>query len=156
MKGLHVTAAKNPTKAASEIEEFFRQQEQRTARGWRPEPGTTMRGTVIGLEMRTTDFGDCPVVVYTVAGMFKKDGTPVPHEPTVALYAFHQVLRERLVELKTDIGSDQYVSYLGEIEKNEIDPKTEEKKKYHMYDADNAENVGKAVSGRQEGFTFGS
>jgi hypothetical protein len=155
MKGLHVTAAKNPTKTASEIEAYFERMEQRTAQGWRPEPGTTLDGTVIGLRMGSSEYGDYPIVVYSVNNMFNATGEAVPaHRPTVALHCFHQVLRERMAELKTDLGSRQYVTYLGQLESNSRKDKDGEPVKYHHYDA---ENYGETeTTGQQEGFTFGS
>jgi hypothetical protein len=158
MKGQHVTAAKTPAsnakKDVDEIEAYFERMEQRTAQGWRPEPGTTMDGTVIGLRMGSSEYGDYPIVVYKVNKMFRADGTIVPSRPTVALHIFHQVLRERMAELKTDIDTRQYVTYIGQVESNSRKDKDGDPVKYHHYDA---ENYGETeTTGRQEGFTFGS
>jgi len=158
MKGQHVVAktpADKTVKNVSEIEAYFERMEQRTAQGWRPEPGTTLDGTVIGLRMGSSEYGDYPIVVYKVNNMFKRDGTVViDAASTVALHAFHQVLRERMAELKTDIDSRHYVTYLGQVESNTRKDKDGEPVKYHHYDAENyGEND---ITGRQEGFTFGS
>lgn len=161
-----MTAAKNPAKDTtndvSEIEAYFERQALRTAKGWRPEPGTTLKGVVVGLSIGHTEFktvenpdGEVPVVTYKVLDMFKQDGSKIDHASTIALWCFHKVLRERMQEIGTDMGSVQYVTYVGPVQHNSAkDPKTGEPAVYHMYDA---ENVGDTqVTGKQEGFTFGS
>ncbi len=155
-------AGKTTANDISEIEAYFERMAQRTAKGWRPEAGTTLKGEVIGLRIGQSDFptadnpnGDVPVIVYKVLDMFKRDGTKVDFAETTSLWCFHKVLRERMAELKTEIGSVQYVTYIGPVEHNTAKaPKTGEPAVYHMYDA---ENVGEVVEvGKQEGFTFGS
>lgn len=157
-----MTAAKNPaskttdydpSKDANEIEAYFERQAQRTAQGWRPNAGTTLKGEVIGLRMGSSEYGDYPIVVYKVLDMFRRDGSKVDHADTVSLHVFHQVLRERMMELKTDIGSQHFISYLGQVESNSRNDKDGAPVQYHHYDA---ENVGDEVAGKQEGFTFGS
>lgn len=76
-----------------------------TAPGWRPEnAGDKLeKVTVIGLRMHhDEEYGNSPVIVYR-----QQDGS------FIAVYAFHTVLRERLAELNTQIGSVQTLVYLG-------------------------------------------
>ncbi len=147
-----MATAKTPADSVNELEEYFERQEQRTAQGWRPEPDTTMKGEVIGLRLGSSEYGDYPIVVYKVLGMFDRAGKPLPHRNTVSLHVFHQVLRERMAELKTEIGTQQFITYLGQVESNSRKDKDGEPVKYHHYDA---ENVGETeTAGKQEGFAW--
>ena len=93
------------SKDAADIEAYFERKAVRMAEAWMPAPGTTFRGLVIGLRMggQNSPYGLYPVVVY-------KD---LADNSTKAVHAFHQTLRDKLAELKTDIGSIQWISYEG-------------------------------------------
>jgi len=135
------------SKAAQELEdEFARYQEDMKlakAPAWMPTPGTTVRAHVIAMSMRTTEYGTVPVLTYETPG-----------GEVFTVWAFHSVLRERLAELKTDIGSDQYLTYVGtQTSKKRVDSEGKPQK-YHDYYADNVENVGKSAGGKEAGFTF--
>jgi|SRR3954464_9009181 len=135
------------SKAAQAIEDdmiaYENRMKLRKAKAWMPEPGTTIRATVIGMAMREGDYGPYPVITYK-----KADGD------IVAVHVFHQVLKGQLSDLKTDIGVEQYITYLGKTEKNkptEAEIK-DNRTTYHDYDV---ENVGQdTVSGVAEGFTL--
>lgn len=132
------------SKEAKELEEYFERMNTRTAPGWRPTPGTTERASVIGLAMRVDGgYDPYPVITYKRA-----DGS------TFAVHAFHKVLRDRLAELKTDIGSDQYVTYIGPRPHNTIKNEDGTPKSYHMYDAENVGDAKDTVNGKEEGFHF--
>jgi hypothetical protein len=137
------------SKEAQELEDYFERMNVRTAPGWRPDPGTTERATVIGLALREGEYGKTPEErIYPVITYKRKDGS------TFAVHAFHQVLRERLAELKTDIGVEQYITYIGpKMGPDEKDPSKEEVK-YHMYDAENVGDETTAQVGKEEGFHF--
>lgn len=114
----------------------------RNAPPWMPEPGTTVRGKVIGLTVAESDYGPYPRVIYrnTVTG------------EVFAVHAFHSVLRDRLVELKTEVGIEQYLSYDGKRKHNKnVDPKTGEPLEYHMYDV---ENVGQEETSKSDSFSW--
>lgn len=129
---------------AQELEAYFERMNQRTAPGWRPTPGTTERATVIGLAMREDGgYEDYPVITYKRA-----DGS------TFAVHAFHKVLRDRLAELKTDIGSDQYVTYIGARPHNTIKNEDGTPKLYHMYDAENVGDEKTTQVGKADDFHF--
>jgi hypothetical protein len=137
------------SKEAQEMEDYFERMNVRTAPGWRPEPGVTERATVIGLALREGTYGKTvedrtyPVITYK-----RKDGS------TFAVHAFHQVLRDRLAELQTDIGKEQYITYIGpKMGPAEDDPNKMEVK-YHMYDAENVGDETTAQVGKEEGFHF--
>jgi hypothetical protein len=155
-------AGKSTANDVSEIEAYFERQAERTAKGWKPEAGTTVRGKVIGLRLGQSDYptaenptGEYPIVIYRVLDMFKRDGSKVPFTDTIALHIFHKVLRDRMKELGTEIDTEQFVTYIGPVEHNTAkDPKTGEPAVYHMYDAENVGDV--QLTGKQEGFTFGS
>ncbi len=128
-------------------EEYLKRQALRNAPAWMPEPGTTVRAKCIGLRMGDSDYGRYPIVVYSIRTDDGKDTGDI-----MAVHAFHSVLANRLAELKTDVGSDQWLSYLGTRQhRTEVDKKTGEPKEYHMYDV---ENFGEKVTVKEEGFTF--
>lgn len=145
-------AAKNESNlstSAKELEEYFERMNQRTAPGWRPDPGTTERATVVGLAMREGAYGKTPEErIYPVITYKRADGS------MFAVHAFHHVLRERLAELKTDIGTEQYITYVGP--KMGINEETKQSEiKYHIYDAENVGDVSNDTTvGKQEGFAF--
>lgn len=137
------------SKQAQELEDYYERMNVRMAPGWRPAPGTTERATVIGLALREGTYGKTaedrtyPVITYKRADA-----------STFAVHAFHQVLRERLAELKTDVGVEQYITYVGpKMGPAEDDPSKEEVK-YHMYDAENVGDETTAQVGKEEGFHF--
>lgn len=134
------------SKDAQELEAYFARKNTRMAEAWRPEPGTTFRGEVIGLRMAGQEpplgYGLYPVVVYRDL----KDNS------TKAVHAFHQTLRDKLAELKTEIGKVQWITYEGVRVTNatkDKDPK--DQIRYHLYDV---ENDGEESAAVQEGFTF--
>lgn len=75
-----------------------------TAPGWRPEAGDKLEKVeVVRLSLgEDSGYGQYPIVTY-----LKDDGT------YVRVHAFHTLLRERLAELKTTIGSVQNLQYIG-------------------------------------------
>lgn len=128
------------TNAVTELEEYFARMQQAKAPAWRPDPGTTIVGEVIGLSMRTGDYGPYPVITYEVDGGL-----------VINIHAFHTMLRERLAELQTDIGVKQIITYNGMREKNKPNAKGEVES-YHDY---YIENYGEAETvGKSDDFTF--
>lgn len=115
-----------------------------TAPGWRPKVSEEKRienATVIGLRMHIDpEFGNSPVVIYR-----KQDGG------YIAVYAFHTVLRERLAELKTEVGSVQNLVYLGTQESNTRKDSNGDPQKYESY---YVENVGDEMQLVSEDFKF--
>lgn len=114
----------------------------RKAAAWMPEEGATVRATVIGLEMRGSDFGEYPCVIYR-----KNDGE------VFAVHAFHTILRERLAELKTKIGVEQYITYEGQKTSRKRVDSNGNPQIYHDYDV---ENVGSesSLEGVDANFAF--
>lgn len=147
------------SKVAQAIEdEFAAYQERknfRQAPAWMPEPGTTIKAEVIGLKMGSGDYGPYPIVVYKV--LVSPDGRSAL-ESTVSVHAFHTLLREKLAELHTEIGSVQWITYDGKVETNAskkaraADPNAE-KKEYHLYDVENDGQV-EDVTGKDVDFKF--
>jgi hypothetical protein len=115
-----------------------------TAKGWVPsESGeTTLENVeVVGLRMHTDpEFGSSPVVIYR-----KDDGE------YVAVYAFHTVLRERLAELGTTIGSRHTLRYLGSQTSNK---RVDSEGKPQRYESYYVENAGAEVTAVSEDFKF--
>lgn len=109
----------------NELEDYFKRMEQAKAPAWRPDPGTTVVAEVIGLSMREGDYGPYPCVTY------KMEGGAV-----LNVHAFHTMLRERLAELKTDIGVMQVITYAGLRDKTKPNAKGETEQ-YHDYYVEN-------------------
>lgn len=126
-----------------ELEDYFARRELAKAPAWRPEPKTTVVGTVIALTMRDSGYGLYPVVSYK-----GDDGT------VFAVHAFHTLLRQMLAELKTEIGSKQIITYEGKRQKT--NPTEEEIKKgldsYHDYYVENWS--GPSQDDKAENFTW--
>lgn len=133
--------------AAAELEAYRARKDTRMASAWMPTPGTTFKGEVIGLRMGGSleeegGYGFYPVIVY-------KDLTD---QSVKAVHAFHAVLRQKLADLKTAIGSVQYVTYEGERVTNATTALPAEKQvRYHLYDV---ENFGEETPAVEENFTF--
>lgn len=140
-----MAAKQTLSKDAADIESYFERKAVRMAEAWMPAPGATFRGQVIGLRMggQNSPYGLYPIVVY-------KD---LADNSVKAVHAFHQTLRDKLAELKTDIGSIQWISYEGVRETNESKKRNddENRTRYHLYDV---ENDGADAVAKEENFTF--
>lgn len=147
------TAKTNPAVPADldkALAEYKERMAQATAPAWMPEPETTVMGTVIGLRMggqpEPIGYGYYPVVTYKL-----------PDGSIVAVHAFHSLLRERLAELKTEIGKVQMLTYLGQQASRQRTKKDADGKdipvEYHLY---YVENYGEesANQGVDENFKF--
>jgi hypothetical protein len=86
-------------------------------------------------------YGIYPVVVYK----------NLADNSTIAVHAFHSVLREKHKELGTDIGTVQYVTYNGTREHNTAKDKDGKPVEYHLYDV---ENYGSETVAKEENFAF--
>jgi len=149
-----VATAKNnpaiPVDLDAALADYKERMAQATAPAWMPEPDTTVMGTVIGLRMGGTPepvgYGFYPVVTYKL-----------PDGSVVAVHAFHSLLRERLAELKTEIGKVQMITYLGQKSSRTRTKKGEDGKdipvEYHLY---YVENYGEKSANRgvDEDFKF--
>lgn len=121
---------KTPEQIAADVEKleafFERKNRLANAPALRMEPGQRAKGPIIGIASRTSDYGTYPVVTIEVNG-----------QPTT-LHAFHQIVQERLKELKPQKGDILFVEYAGEREK--LNPTEDEIKRgrttYHMYNLD--------------------
>lgn len=148
-------AKKSTADNVSDIEAYFERKNVRQAPAWMPEPGSSMKGEVIGLKMGESDYGPYPIIVYRV---ILSTDTNLSAGSIVAVHAFHTIMRESLKEKKTAIGSVQWITYEGERETNEskkarkLDPKLEQKN-YHLYDVEN-EGEETVAEGVDANFTF--
>jgi hypothetical protein len=131
------------TNGAFDVEEYYKRMEIAKAPAWLPESGAVMMGEVIGLSMRESGYGPYPCVTYR-----KLDDQAV-----VNVHAFHTMLRQRLAELKTDIGSRHVITYTGLREKSQPNPKGE-KETYHDYYVEDMNVVVEQAAAKPEGFTF--
>lgn len=120
---------------AQRIEEFFARRESRSADAWIPSEGDWFIGTVTEIDTRTSDYGDYERYVYKI--IKSSSG----HEPgkLLAVHVFHQLLKERLSDLDTQVGSTQIVSYVGHRTKRNPTPEqiSQGRDKYHDYYVEN-------------------
>lgn len=126
----------------TELEAFFARQELMTAPAWRPEPGETVIGEVVGLRMGAdAGYGAYPVIVVrTETG-------------TVSIHAFHTLLRDGLREIGVKLGMRLAVTYKGVLEKNkQTDPENPDS--YHMYFVADLEKLAAGTPAIEEGFTI--
>lgn len=113
-------------KSIAEIEAHFaRQAERANAPAIRLEEGEMVAGTIEQISVRTSDYGTYPVLV-----LKRNDNSEL-----VTLHAFHQIIQDRLKELKPQKGDMLFVSYAGKRQKN--NPTEDEIAKgrdtYHLY-----------------------
>lgn len=146
-------AKKYETDSAAEIEAYFERLSLRQAPAWRPEPNTTIKAVVIdrqmgGIPQDQGGFGRYPIVTYRV--MISPD-SKTEIGTNVAVHCFHTTLRERLAELKTDNGSVQWLTYVGERISNTRKDSAGNPQKYYLYDV---ENDGQVAGKADEEFTF--
>jgi hypothetical protein len=109
----------------AEIEAHFqRKAELANAPAIRMQPGQTVSGVIQQVVARDSDHG-----VYPVITMEMINGT------LGTFHAFHQIVQERLKELKPKKGDRLFIMYAGERKKN--NPTEDEIKKgrdtYHLY-----------------------
>jgi hypothetical protein len=133
------------SKAAQSIEAelaaYQDRMEKAKAPAWRPEPNTTIVAEVTGRSMRTSDYGPYPVITY----LNKQTGE------ILNVHAFHQLLRDRLKELGTNIGDVHVITYIGSRVTN--DTKNAEPDKQRSYHDYYVEPFGQ-VNQTEENFTF--
>jgi hypothetical protein len=73
---------------------------------WRPEPGQSLTGTLVEIEMRPSDFGaDYPVVT-----LLDADGNEF------VFHAFHTTARTELAKLRPEPGDQIGIRYRGKVE----------------------------------------
>lgn len=77
------------------------------APGWRPEPGSMVKGEVISVDMAENQYGPYPVVTVQ-----QEDGEKI------ALHAFHTVFRNALERARPMPGARIAVRYVGEVTKD--------------------------------------
>jgi hypothetical protein len=90
------------------------------APGWRPEPGSTVTGEVISVDMAENQYGPYPVVTVQ-----QDDGEKI------ALHAFHTVFRNALERARPMPGAKMAVRYVGLVEEDRKGRKLDNP--YHGY-----------------------
>lgn len=72
------------------------------AEGWKPQPGDTVKGTVVALDATDAGYGAYPIVT-----LRRDDGTEA------AVHCFHTVLKQEIIDLEPAIGDPLEVTYVG-------------------------------------------
>lgn len=72
------------------------------AESWKPEPGDAIIGEVVGISTRDAGWGP-----YRLLTIKRDDGT------SIAVHAFHDVLKQELAAIKPQIGHRIGIKYLG-------------------------------------------
>ena len=85
-----------------------------SATAWRPTPGDTVTGSVVGIRKQTSDYGFHPVLVLDTG-----------EDHYTAVHAFHGVLKNKLYELKPTVGDRLSIGYQGKVDGKE--------RPYHAY-----------------------
>lgn len=76
-------------------------------KGWKPQPGDMLIGTILEIGTATSTYGEYPLIVVDA------DGGPV------AVHAFHSVLRNELKRLSPSEGDRLGIKYLGRVQGND-------------------------------------
>lgn len=87
------------------------------AGAWRPEPGDILKGSIVQLDMGYSEYGNYPIVTVK----------PDDGGDDVAVHCFHEALRNKLQELKPDVGDSIGIKYFGEVDSKSG------KRKYQKY-----------------------
>lgn len=80
---------------------------QQESQGWRPEPGDVVDGKLVSL---TRGWSDWLQGHYPILTIHDKD-----QKRDIDVHCFHQVLHERLLELRPKIGDMLRVEYRGQV-----------------------------------------
>ena len=94
----------------------------RAAKAWRPEPGDIVKGNVIKVVGRTSDFG-----VYPVAIIDDNSGE------YVAVHMFHHLLRQQAKDVKLSSGDEVSIAYMGRVASTKRKDDDNKPVKYHNY-----------------------
>jgi hypothetical protein len=134
MRGTLVTTAKKTQDAVNEIEAFFARKELLTSKAWRPEPGDTLIGEIVGFRSGVSEHKSVrfPDGIYPIVIIRPKDGGD-----TVSVHAFHTLLVDGLQEIKVAKGMRVAINYDGRHLKNSAADIPEKDRKdsdhYEMY-----------------------
>lgn len=80
-----------------------------TAQGWRPQVGSELSGRVVGASIGSGVIGD----PYPIVFVLPDDATN--SIDAVAVHCFHTVLKNKMMELKPDVGDRIYIRYMGDL-----------------------------------------
>lgn len=95
----------NVTDGVSQDDELAKLLDQPVAKGWVPQPGDKVTGTVIDVDTATSEYGEYPLIEVQ-----RPDGS------TVAVHAFHTVLKKRIESKRPKIGDRIGIVYFGKDE----------------------------------------
>lgn len=88
-----------------------------SAEGWNPSEGDTLIGTILDIKAsRENEYGIYPIV------------TLATEQGNVAVHAFHELLKNGLMEARPAVGERIAIAYLGERQSKANDDRT-----YHNY-----------------------
>jgi hypothetical protein len=110
------------TKTQDSTSPYAEQLAAQGAKGWKPEPGDTLTGVVVGITPSNPgEYG-----IYPIVTIRKDDGE------LVALHAFHATLKNRLIEKRPVAGEVIAVQFHGERESKKEDSRGR-KRTYNSY-----------------------
>ncbi len=93
------------TQTETEIQKHLN---MRTAKGWQPEVGDVVSGTIVHISAAKSEYGTYPVV--TIAA---ETDDPETME-YVAVHAFHHTLKRDLISIMPEVGQKMTITYVGE------------------------------------------
>lgn len=141
------TAKSIAEKEKAELEAYFSRMEFATAPAWRPSPGETIMGTVVGFGKGVPS--DPNLKSYNIVYVNSpKDGC------VIALHCFHQLHNQGFKDIAVKVGMRIADTYIGLKVKNDAVDKDEKDLEktdtYHHYFVANLDNIQPA----EEGTTF--
>lgn len=83
-----------------------------TAKGWRPEPGSEVRGRVLAVKIGTSEI-DGTAREYPIVFILP-DGATIDTD-AIAVHAFHAVLLNELRSARPEFGDQIYIRALGDL-----------------------------------------
>jgi hypothetical protein len=95
----------NMTDGIAQDDELAKLLDQPAAKGWLPKPGDKVTGIVVDVDTATSEYGEYPLIEVQ-----RPDGS------TVAVHAFHEVLKKRIASKKPKIGDRIGIVYFGKDE----------------------------------------
>ncbi len=104
----------------------------KSATSWRPGPGDVLRGHMVTVEARTTEYGTYPAVYVEL-----EDGT------LAVAHAFHTVLKEELKRVKPNPGDYIEMVYLGQQDSAKRKDAGGKPVRTHVYSVSDGTNVEK-------------
>lgn len=85
---------------------------------WMAKPGDKLGGTIVEVSTRVSTFQEAPYPILTIRaeipGCTEEGGKPIPPGSERAFHAFRTVARNRLAELRPQVGEQIAIAHFGQ------------------------------------------